>query len=153
MILCLLSLVCDSVLCFLVSALQVLEWRSTAGRLKRFESSCSNIIQRLLQSLVMKAINTLREGMGRSLLEATTHKSAQLEAFQASQQCVISQPFSQSVLDRMVIYMDDISEGEEQGVESGKGSRMGEVQNMEAQASCFSQFLSRDDLGKFSASL
>ena len=101
----------------------------------------------------MKAINTLREGMGRSLLEATTHKSAQLEAFQASQQCVISQPFSQSVLDRMVIYMDDISEGEEQGVESGKGSRMGEVQNMEAQASCFSQFLSRDDLGKFSASL
>jgi len=96
----------------------------------------------------MKAVNTLKEGMGRAWREASTHRTAQVEAFRASKESVIIQPFSQSVLDRVIIYLDDSKEGEEQGVESGKGNKIGEVQKMEAQASCFSQFVSMNDLGE-----
>lgn len=127
----------------IVSALQVLEWRSTAEKLKRFETACSNIVLRLLQTLVMKAVNTLREGMGRSLQEADTHRQEQFEAFRRSREEVASQPFSQSVLDRVVIYLDD-REGEGQE----KGGKLSEVQKMEAQTCSFAQLVSAVDLGK-----
>ncbi len=128
----------------LVSALQLIEWRSTADKLKRFETACSKIVQRLLQTLVMKAVNTLKEGMRRSIKEANAHWVEQIEAFKKSKMETVSQPFSESVLDRVVIFVD-VRESDE---EEGQGKRHGEVEEMEAQATHFTQFVAGVDFGE-----
>ena len=79
---------------------RVLEWRSVRLKLRRFEQMCSNLILNLLQRLVLTAITTLEKGIRRAFREATKCTGAQKEAFVRMREEIVSQPYTQGVLDR-----------------------------------------------------
>lgn len=123
---------------FAAPVVQVLRWRSTAEKLKRFETSCSNIVLSMLHALVMKAVYTLKEGMKRSIKEAVTLMQQQMESFQKMLKETVSQPYSQTVLDRIMIHANEKEEDD----------KVDEVHLTELQANSFTALVSDVSMGE-----
>lgn len=112
---------------------RVLQWREVVFKMKRFEQLCSNLVLRLLQRLVMKAITTLECGIRKTFRDSVACIKRQMEAFQKMREEVSRQPFTQSVMDRLEFSQQDSEEDSEL---------------LALQASSFCALLSNVDLGK-----
>lgn len=81
----------------------------------------------------MKAVNTLELGVRRALKEAAACSPKQREGFLTMREEIMSQPYTQAVLDRLEFTSDE--------------DFIDEVGLLELQAASFSKFLSDVDLG------
>lgn len=85
----------------------MLEWRVVLERLERFVKLCNCLVLELLQRLVMTAVCTLEH-----CIERVGEKSASLakqrrQEFQKMREQVLSQPYTQSVLDRHIFDVEE----------------------------------------------
>ena len=85
----------------------MLEWRVVLKRLERFVRLCNCLVLELLQRLVMTAVCTLEH-----CIERVGEKSASLakqrrQEFQKMREQVLSQPYTQSVLDRHIFDVEE----------------------------------------------
>lgn len=87
--------------------LQVLEWRSTLERLERLTRLVNGLIAQLLQRLVLKALSSLRFMTGRLIRQSLERLADQDKSFVKMGERVASNPFSQSILDKHDIGLDE----------------------------------------------
>ena len=89
------------------SHVNVLEWRKTLERLNRLTCLCGGLVVQLLQRLVLKAVNTLLFITRRLVRKALARSADQDESFALMRETVTSNPFTQGILDRQDISLDD----------------------------------------------
>ena len=122
------------------SHIQVLHWRVIQDRLKRFVKLCGNLVLQLLQRLVLKANATLLVLVKRSIKQAVSEVQVQDEEFRRMREQVVSNPFTQGILDRQDMSLDDDDNEEKEGI-----SHLGLVT---LQAKSFTSFLPSAELGQ-----
>ncbi len=89
------------------SHVQVLEWRTTVERLERFTNLCGTLVKQFLQRLVMKALSSLLFVMKRLVRLALEQTSSLDEKFGIMMERVASNPFTQGILDRQDITLEE----------------------------------------------
>ena len=86
---------------------QVLEWRVVLERLERFVKLCNSLVLELLQRLVMTAVFTLEHFIERAVEKSASLAKQQRQEFQKMWEQVLSQPSTQSVLDRHIFNVEE----------------------------------------------
>ncbi len=108
-----------------------MEWRDTLEKLNRLTRLCHKLIEQLIQRLVLKAVNSLLFLMKRLVRLALDQATAQDEGFAQMRERVTSNPFTQGILERLDISLDDEAH----------------IELVSLQASSFSTLLSSHDEG------
>ena len=114
---------------------RVLEWRQVREKLRRFEHMCSNLVLSMMQRLVMRAVGGLETGVRRVFREAATYTRKQRQDFLRMREEIVSQPYTQGILDRLEYssHQDSITD---------------DMELLALQASSFSELLSNSNLGE-----